>query len=115
MSKKNKLTIGFAGTPELAYRHFLKISESSDIDIRYVLTQPDKKTGRGQKPSNSLFNSGAQEVEILQPDNLNDGTFKESLLAKEIDLLVVVAYGKLIPDWNMVFLWVLNLEVMKLC
>ena len=99
MSKKNKLTIGFAGTPELAYRHFLKISESSDIDIRYVLTQPDKKTGRGQKPSNSLFNSGAQEVEILQPDNLNDGTFKESLLAKEIDLLVVVAYGKLIPDW----------------
>ena len=64
-----------------------------------MLTQPDKKTGRGQKPSNSLFNSGAQEVEILQPDNLNDGTFKESLLAKEIDLLVVVAYGKLIPDW----------------
>jgi len=55
MSKKNKLTIGFAGTPELAYRHFLKISESSDIDIRFVLTQPDKKTGRGQKPSNSLL------------------------------------------------------------
>jgi methionyl-tRNA formyltransferase len=99
MSKKNKLTIGFAGTPELAYRHFLKISESSDIDIRFVLTQPDKKTGRGQKPSNSLFNSSAKEVEILQPDNLNDGTFKENLLAKEIDLLVVVAYGKIVPDW----------------
>ena len=99
MSKKNKLTIGFAGTPELAYRHFLKISESSDIDIRFVLTQPDKKTGRGQKTSNSLFNSSAQEVEILQPDNLNDQTFKENLLAKKIDLLVVVAYGKIIPDW----------------
>ena len=75
MSKKNKLTIGFAGTPELAYRHFLKISESSDIDIRFVLTQPDKKTGRGQKTSNSLYNSSAQEVEILQPDNLNDQNF----------------------------------------
>ena len=64
-----------------------------------MLTQPDKKTGRGQKPSNSLFNSSAQKAEILQPDNLNEETFKENLLAKEIDLLVVVAYGKLIPDW----------------
>ena len=99
MSKKNKLTIGFAGTPELAYRHFLKILESSDIDIRFVLTQPDKKTGRGQRTSNSLFNNGTEEVEILQPVNLNDQTFKENMLAKEIDLLVVVAYGKIIPDW----------------
>ena len=95
MSKKNKLTIGFAGTPELAYRHFLKISESSDIDIRFVLTQPDKKTGRGQKTSNSLFKSSAQEVEILQPDNLNDQNFKENLLAKKIDLLVAVSYTHL--------------------
>ena len=99
MSKKNKLTIGFAGTPELAYRHFLKISKSSDIDIRFVLTQPDKKTGRGQKTSNSLFKNGTEEVEILQPDNLNDQSFKENIIAKEIDLLVVVAYGKIIPDW----------------
>ena len=99
MSKKNKLKIGFAGTPELAYRHFLKISESSDIDVKFVLTQPDKKTGRGQTTSNSLFNSCAQKVEILQPDNLNDQVIKKNIFAKEIDLLVVVAYGKIIPDW----------------
>ena len=99
MSKKNKLKIGFAGTPELAYRHFLKISESSDIDVKFVLTQPDKKTGRGQTTSNSLFNSCAQKVEILQPDNLNDQVIKKNISAKEIDLLVVVAYGKIIPDW----------------
>ena len=62
-----------------------------------MLTQPDKKI-EGQKTSNSLFNSSAQEVEISQPDNLNDETFKENLLIKEIDLLVV-AYGKIIPNW----------------
>ena len=48
-----------------------------------MLTQPDKKIGRGQKLA-TTFNSSAQEVEILQPDNLNDQTFKENLLAKKL-------------------------------
>ena len=99
MAKDEKIKIGFAGTPEIAFAHFNHLLNSSDIDISFVLTQPNKKSGRGLEESKTLFNDIDRNIPILQPENLNDQDTISTISKMKIDLLVVVAYGKILPDW----------------
>jgi len=99
MAKHEKIKIGFAGTPEIAFAHFNHLLNSPDIDINFVLTQPNKKSGRGLEESKTLFNDIDKNIPILQPDNLNDQDTISAISKMKIDLLVVVAYGKILPDW----------------
>ena len=99
MAKDEKIKIGFAGTPEIAFAHFNHLLNSSDIDISFVLTQPNKKSGRGLEESKTLFNDIDKDIPILQPENLNDQDTISTISKMKIDLLVVVAYGKILPDW----------------
>ena len=99
MAKDEKIKIGFAGTPEIAFAHFNHLLNSSDIDISFVLTQPNKKSGRGLEESKTLFNDIDKDIPILQPENLNDQDTISAISKMKIDLLVVVAYGKILPDW----------------
>jgi len=99
MAKDEKIKIGFAGTPEIAFAHFNHLLNSSDIDISFVLTQPNKKSGRGLEESKTLFNDIDKNIPILQPENLNDQDTISTISKMKIDLLVVVAYGKILPDW----------------
>ena len=57
MVKPEKIKIGFAGTPEIAFAHFNHLLNSANIDIGFVLTQPNKKSGRGLEESKTLFNN----------------------------------------------------------
>ena len=99
MAKDEKIKIGFAGTPEIAFAHFNHLLNSPDIDISFVLTQPSKKSGRGLEESKTLFNDIDKDIPVLQPENLNDQDTISAISKMKIDLLVVVAYGKILPDW----------------
>ena len=98
MKKNRKINIAFAGTPEIAFDIFEELSKK-DFQINFILTQTDKKAGRGAQLKSSKFLEKKDIYNILQPENLNDDDFKKIILNQNIDLLIVVAYGKILPSW----------------
>lgn len=90
------LRIAYAGTPEFAVPA-LKSILSSHHDLIAVITQPDRRSGRGRKISESAvkqsINSG--KLELLQPENINDDEVLNHLAQMELDLIIVAAYGQI--------------------
>ena len=64
MAKPEKIKIGFAGTPEIAFAHFNHLLNSPNIDVGFVLTQPNKKSGRGLEESKTLFDNIDRDIPI---------------------------------------------------
>ncbi|MFZ3065743.1 MAG: methionyl-tRNA formyltransferase [Nitrospirota bacterium] len=92
------MKIVFMGTPEFAVPS-LKALLNSKKEITAVVTQPDKPSGRGKRltppPIKVLaLNSG---VKILQPERLKDEAFLNALREINPDIIVVAAYGKILP------------------
>jgi len=94
------LRILFAGTPEFALPALQTLIESG-CDIVAVLTQPDRPAGRGKQLRASPVKQLALEngLDVLQPESLKDTAWQEKLAALHPDLMVVVAYGLMIPAW----------------
>ncbi len=92
------LNIIFAGTPVFAERH-LEALINSEHNIVAVYTQPDRPAGRGKKltPSAVKKRALANELPIYQPKNLKSETSQAELASLKPDLMVVVAYGLLLP------------------
>jgi len=93
------MKIVFAGTPEYASFH-LELLLNSEHKIPFILTQPDKKSGRGNKIKVSPVKNLALKrgVEVKQPHTLKGNKKIISVLKeKNLDLILVVAYGLLIP------------------
>ena len=92
------MKIVFAGTPEFASKH-LEMILKSEHEIVGVLTQPDRKSGRGKKIHFSPVKQLAEleSLNLLQPSNLKNNEFIENFTALEPDLFLVVAYGLIIP------------------
>ena len=95
---KTKIKVGFAGTPKIAFDIFSEIFSAKDISTEFVITQPDKLSGRGLVISKSLF-TNLDDLEVMQPESLNDKEIIKKIETFNIDLLVVVAYGKILPSW----------------
>ena len=95
---KTKIKVGFAGTPKIAFDIFNEILLSDEISTEFVLTQPDKLSGRGLTASKSLFKNSAK-LPVLQPDDLNSKDLVDKIKDFGVDILVVVAYGKLLVDY----------------
>lgn len=93
------LRIVFAGTPEFAAEH-LKALLNSPYEIVAVYTQPDRPAGRGQKLMPSPVKQLAQEnnIQVLQPPTLRNAEAQAELAALQPDLMVVVAYGLILPQ-----------------
>ena len=93
------LRIVFAGTPEFAAEH-LKALLASPYDIVAVYTQPDRPAGRGQKLMPSPVKQLALEhdIPVLQPPTLRNADAQAELAALKPDLMVVVAYGLILPQ-----------------
>ena len=99
MNKLNRpLRVLFAGTPEFALPP-LKSLINANYDVVAVLTQPDRPAGRGKKLRASPVKSMAMEngLEVLQPESLKDTAWQKKLAALEPDLMIVVAYGLILP------------------
>lgn len=94
----NKLKLIFAGTPDFAARHLAALL-SSGHEVVAVYTQPDKPAGRGQKLTASPVKelALAHSVPVYQPASLRNEAAQAELAALGADLMVVVAYGLILP------------------
>ena len=94
----NKLKLIFAGTPDFAARHLAALL-SSDHEVVAVYTQPDKPAGRGQKLTASPVKelALAHNLPVYQPASLRNEEAQAELAALSADLMVVVAYGLILP------------------
>ncbi len=93
------LKIIFAGTPEFA-AEALQALLQTEHQIVAVYTQPDRPAGRGRKLMASPVKQLALEhgIEVRQPKSLKGETEQAELAALQADLMVVVAYGLLLPQ-----------------
>ena len=95
-----KISIIFAGTPEFAVPALEKIYLAG-FEIKLVLTQPDRKSGRGMNIKKSPVKQKSIELDIpvYQPEVLiNNKEAINKITTKKADILIVVAYGLIIPD-----------------
>lgn len=93
------MRIVFMGTPDFAEASLKKLIDEK-FDVVGVFTQPDKPKGRGMElsfsPVKELALAGG--LPVYQPVKMRDGTAYEEIKALSPDILVVVAYGRILPD-----------------
>ena len=89
----------FAGTPDFAARSLAGLHNAGH-EITLVLTQPDRPAGRGLKSAPSAVKVLALELglEVFQPAGLKDPEAQQRLSASRADLMVVAAYGLILPE-----------------
>lgn len=105
--KNRPLRLIFAGTPEfakIALQALIDNQKLLNIDIVAVYTQPDRKAGRGQKLTASPVKQLALEhnIPVEQPESFslkheNGKVSRETLASYQPDIMVVVAYGLILP------------------
>ncbi len=95
----SSLRIIFAGTPDFAASALAELIKS-EHQIVAVYTQPDRPAGRGQKLRASPVKNLALEhnIPVLQPDNLKEAETQEILRSFNADVMVVAAYGLILPQ-----------------
>jgi methionyl-tRNA formyltransferase len=95
----NSLRVIFAGTPDFAAAH-LKSLVDSEHQLLAVYTQPDRPAGRGRKLQASPVKQLAEHagLALYQPPSLKDEAVQRQLAALGADVMVVVAYGLILPQ-----------------
>ncbi|MFH4726444.1 methionyl-tRNA formyltransferase [Vibrio diabolicus] len=93
------LRIVFAGTPDFAARHLAALL-SSEHEVIAVYTNPDRPAGRGKKLAAPPVKQLALEhnIPVYQPESFKSDEAKQELADLNADLMVVVAYGMLLPQ-----------------
>ncbi|MFA7553191.1 MAG: methionyl-tRNA formyltransferase [Spongiibacteraceae bacterium] len=93
------LRIIFAGTPDFAAIHLQGILSSAEHQVIAVYSQPDRPAGRGKKLKPSPVKQLALEhnIPVYQPTNFKEAPDQQQLQQLNADLMVVVAYGLLLP------------------
>lgn len=95
------LRIAFAGTPDFAAQHLKALLDSEQNNLVAVYTQPDRPSGRGKKDKPSPVKSLAlaHEIPVYQPLNFDSSEQVALLESLQIDVMIVVAYGLLLPQY----------------
>lgn len=93
------LNIIFAGTPDFAAQHLQALIDSP-YNVIAVYTQPDKPAGRGKKLQASPVKQLAEQhqIPVYQPKSLRKPETQAELTALHADVMVVVAYGLILPQ-----------------
>lgn len=95
------MVLAFCGTPRFAVPTLDKLV-SSGFEVRLVVTQPDKPRGRGLELALSPVKSRALELglPIVQPEKIkNNDEFRGRIAGIGAQAIVVVGYGRIIPQW----------------
>ena len=96
------MNILFAGTPHSSASILKYLANHENISVKGVITQPNKRGKRGKKLNESpvAIQAKVLELDVFKPKSLDDKELKD-ILGKfsDIDYLVVVAYGKIVPAW----------------
>src|SRR3982751_5074712 len=92
------MRIVFAGTPEFAVPSLRAAAQRGEVVAVY--TQPDRPAGRGRglQASPVKREAGPRGIEVLQPESLRPSLSRDALRALQPDLMVVVAYGLILPQ-----------------
>lgn len=95
----DSLRIIFAGTPEFAVRSLAALLETRH-EVVAVYSQPDRPAGRGRKLAPTPVKALALEhdIPVYQPVSLRDEEAQQVLASHNADLMVVVAYGLILPQ-----------------
>lgn len=92
------MRIIFMGTPDFAVASLEALIEAGH-EIISVFTQPDKPKGRGHKMQFSPVKEAAvkHNIEVFQPQTLKDAAIQEQIVKSDPEIIVVAAYGKILP------------------
>ena len=95
------MRIVFMGTPDYALECLKAVYNNPHSQVVGVLTQPDKPKGRGMKMIPPPVKVFAEEkgIPVYQPTTLKDGVFEETLRELDPELIIVAAYGKILPKY----------------
>jgi len=91
----------FCGTPQFAVPTLQRLV-TGRFDVKLVATQPDRPSGRGMELSPSPVKRAALELKlpVTQPEKIKDNeAFRSQLESIRPDAIVVVGYGRIIPQW----------------
>ena len=102
----------FMGTPEYAAQILRTLSDAKDVEVVAVYTQPDKPVGRKAlltPPSVKVF-ALEKNIPIYQPNRLRDEDVVEQLLTIPCDLIIVAAYGQILPKAILDYVPCINLH-----
>jgi len=93
------MSIVFVGTPLFAVPSLEALVHAGE-DIAAVVTQPDKKKGRGHALSQPPVKELAVKkgIRVLQPEKMKDAAFLAELRSIKPEFIIVVAYGRILPD-----------------
>lgn len=91
------LRAAFMGSPDFAVSSLHAVAAA--CDLRAVVCQPDRPAGRGRKLRPPAVKVAAEPlgVPIIQPTKMKDGTLRDALAEHELDLIVVTAFGRILP------------------
>ena len=95
------MNILYAGTPNSSAEILKCLAQNDSINVKGVITQPDKAGKRGKKLNDSPVSlmANSYDLDLFKPHKLNNKDFKEKIKILEVDFLIVVAYGKILPKW----------------
>ena len=95
------MNILYAGTPNSSAEILKYLAQNDSINVKGVITQPDKAGKRGKKLNDSPVSlmANSYDLDLFKPHKLNNKDFKEKIKTLEVDFLIVVAYGKILPKW----------------
>jgi methionyl-tRNA formyltransferase len=92
----------FFGSPAFAVPSLRRLVQTAGVDLRAVVSQPDRPAGRGQAVTEPAVKAAARAlvpgIPILQPEKIRTGEFETALRDLAADLFVVVAYGRILPQ-----------------
>ena len=94
------MNIVFMGTPDFAIPSLNALAESGKYTVKAVYTQPDKPVGRKRvlTPPDVKVCALEHGYEVRQPESLKGGEQAKAMAELEPDVIVVIAYGKLLPE-----------------
>lgn len=95
------MKIIFMGTPDLARVTLEAVYNHPEAEVAAVVTQPDRAKGRGMKLIPPPVKEFALEhgIPVYQPATFKDGAFREVLDEIQPDMIIVVAFGKILPRY----------------
>lgn len=93
------MRVGFMGSPVFAVET-LKFLLESGFDVPFVCSQPPKAKGRGRRVEPCAVHAFAcsKNIQVVSPNHLTEKKFLKTLKDYALDVLVVVAYGKILPQ-----------------
>lgn len=93
------MNIVFMGTPDFAVPSLNALAQSDKYNVKAVYTQPDKPVGRKRilTPPEVKVCAQSLGIDVYQPNTFKDDEVIEELKSFEPDVIVVIAYGKLLP------------------